>query len=388
MAPAEGRDRGQVRGTGPVGHVDRVLEKAHRPRNPDSRRRALRPSRPRGQPRLVQGELAAREDDGRSACRTSGPCRTTSPSTRPPAPPAASTPSRGTSSSPSPPAGSSAPGSTCARARAFGTVFTAELDPSQAIFVPRGVGNAYQTLEDDTAYTYLVNDHWSADAQGQYTFLNLADETAAIRWPIPLEEAELSDKDKAHPRLADVTPMPPKKVWSSAPTASSAGPCAGVRRRRLVEFAGRAEFDLGSEDAFAGRNWRNYSADHQRRRLHRGRRGRDTGRPRGRLGGQRHRRRAAGPDRRRARPHAGALLLRLRLRRHRGRPRRGRAVLPAGRLRPDQGRRRRRGQRGAPALHRAHQLGDWRRQQLRPHHGRPSRPAASTRRWSTTRSGA
>lgn len=27
-----------------------------------------------------------------------------------------------------------------------------------------------------------------------------------------------------------------------------------------VEFAGRAEFDLGSEDACAGRNWRNYSA--------------------------------------------------------------------------------------------------------------------------------
>ena len=45
----------------------------------------------------------------------------------------------------------------------FGAVFTAEMDPSQAIFVPRGVGNAFQTLEDDTAYTYLVNDHWSAE---------------------------------------------------------------------------------------------------------------------------------------------------------------------------------------------------------------------------------
>ena len=62
-----------------------------------------------------------------------------------------------------------------------------ELDPSQAIFIPRGVGNAFQTLEDNTAYTYLVNDHWSADAQGQYTFLNLADETAAIDWPVPLD---------------------------------------------------------------------------------------------------------------------------------------------------------------------------------------------------------
>lgn len=79
----------------------------------------------------------------------------------------------------------------------FGAVFTAELDPSRAIFVPRGVGNSYQTLEPDTAYTYLVNDHWSPDAS--YSFLNLADETAAIAWPISLSEAEVSEKDLAHP---------------------------------------------------------------------------------------------------------------------------------------------------------------------------------------------
>ena len=143
----------------------------------------------------------------------------------------------------------------------FGTVFTAELDPSQAIFIPRGVGNAFQTLEDHTAYTYLVNDHWSADAQGQYTFLNLADETAAINWPVPLEQAELSDKDKAHPRLADVTPMPPKKIL----VLGADGQLGRALRKEYdgdnaVEFAGRADFDLGSEDAFAGRNWRNYSA--------------------------------------------------------------------------------------------------------------------------------
>jgi len=86
----------------------------------------------------------------------------------------------------------------------FGTVFTAELDASTAIFVPKGVGNSYQTLEPNTAYTYLVNAHWSPEAQGDYTFVNLADEDAAIEWPIPLERAELSDKDRLHPRLAEV----------------------------------------------------------------------------------------------------------------------------------------------------------------------------------------
>ncbi|QDY90814.1 sugar nucleotide-binding protein [Arthrobacter sp. UKPF54-2] len=142
----------------------------------------------------------------------------------------------------------------------FGVVFTAVLDPSRAIFIPRGVGNAFQALEDNTAYTYLVNDHWSADAQQRYTFLNLADETAAITWPVPLEQAELSEQDRAHPRLADVVPMPPKKTL----VLGADGQLGRALRAlydgdRSVEFAGRAEFDLGSEDSFAARNWRDYS---------------------------------------------------------------------------------------------------------------------------------
>lgn len=142
----------------------------------------------------------------------------------------------------------------------FGAVFTAEMDPSQAIFIPRGVGNAFQTLEDDTAYTYLVNDHWSADAQGQYTFLNLADESAAISWPIPLEQAELSDKDKAHPRLAEVVPMPPKKTL----VLGADGQLGKALRKAYdgdanVEFATRADFDLTAPASYADRNWKNYS---------------------------------------------------------------------------------------------------------------------------------
>ncbi|MFT8396450.1 dTDP-4-dehydrorhamnose reductase [Propionibacterium sp.] len=91
----------------------------------------------------------------------------------------------------------------------FGAVYTCEIDPSVAVYVPRGVGNAYQTLEPNTAYSYLVNAHWSPKAE--YTFLNLADETVAIDWPIPLDHAILSDKDKLHPRMAEVTPFPTGK---------------------------------------------------------------------------------------------------------------------------------------------------------------------------------
>ena len=94
----------------------------------------------------------------------------------------------------------------------FGRAVTLELGPDRAVFVPRGVGNAFQTLEDSTAYAYLVNDHWSAAARASYTFLNLADETVAIDWPIPLEQAERSEADLVHPRLAEVRPMAPKPV--------------------------------------------------------------------------------------------------------------------------------------------------------------------------------
>ncbi len=87
----------------------------------------------------------------------------------------------------------------------FGVVETFYLDPSVAIYVPRGCGNSFQTLEDNVVYTYLVNEHWSE--QARYTMLNLADVDTAINWPIPLDEAVVSDKDKTHPMLGDVTPM-------------------------------------------------------------------------------------------------------------------------------------------------------------------------------------
>ena len=64
----------------------------------------------------------------------------------------------------------------------------------------------------------------------------------------------------------------------------------------------------------------------QRRGLHRRRQGRERGGPGGRLGGQRLGTRRARTDRDRAPPHAGALLHRLRLRRHGRGAHRGRAA--------------------------------------------------------------
>lgn len=87
----------------------------------------------------------------------------------------------------------------------FGKVETFTLDPGKAIFVPRGCANSFQSLQPDTVYTYLVNAHWSPEAE--YTMVNLADPTLAIEWPIPLSQAIVSDKDLAHPPLEFVMPI-------------------------------------------------------------------------------------------------------------------------------------------------------------------------------------
>lgn len=87
----------------------------------------------------------------------------------------------------------------------FGKVFTTEITPEKAIFVPRGVANGYQTLEPNITYTYLVNAHWSPEAK--YAAVNLFDPALDIAWPIPRDRAIVSEKDMNNPLLKDVEPM-------------------------------------------------------------------------------------------------------------------------------------------------------------------------------------
>jgi dTDP-4-dehydrorhamnose 3,5-epimerase len=136
----------------------------------------------------------------------------------------------------------------------FGTTFHVDIDPSVAVFVPRGVGNSYQTLEDGVAYTYLVNDHWRPGTA--YPALHLGDETAAIPWPIPLDECEISEKDLANPRLDAVTPMAPKKTLII-------GALGQLGRALQPVFPGAdlvdlAELDLTDAEAVAAWPWQDY----------------------------------------------------------------------------------------------------------------------------------
>jgi dTDP-4-dehydrorhamnose 3,5-epimerase/reductase len=142
------------------------------------------------------------------------------------------------------------------RGDGFGRCFTTEMGPETAVFVPRGVGNAFQTLSEQTAYSYLVNDHWNPAAKESYTFVNLADETLAIQWPIPLEQADLSEADRTHPRLADVKPVTPKQTL-----IIGAGGQLGRALIKAIPGAvaiTRATLDLASQDSVVEFDFRPY----------------------------------------------------------------------------------------------------------------------------------
>jgi len=137
----------------------------------------------------------------------------------------------------------------------FGATFTLEMDTAVAVFVPRGVGNSYQVLEDATAYTYLVNAHWRPGIT--YPALALDDSTVAIDWPIPLGEAIISEKDQNNPGLDPSTAIPAKKTLVL-------GGRGQLGLALAAAFPGcdavdRAELDVTDADAVAAWPWHEYA---------------------------------------------------------------------------------------------------------------------------------
>ena len=146
----------------------------------------------------------------------------------------------------------------------FGKVFTCALDPSKAIYVPRGVGNSFQALEDGTAYTYLVNAHWSAELKRTYTFVNLADPELGIDWPIPLSEATISEADRHHPMLRDVVPMAPRRTLVTGCNGQLGRAVRALAGERGLlgsfDFTDRDDFDFSDPGAYGRFDWSLYGA--------------------------------------------------------------------------------------------------------------------------------
>ncbi|HUQ39616.1 MAG TPA: dTDP-4-dehydrorhamnose 3,5-epimerase [Acidimicrobiales bacterium] len=90
----------------------------------------------------------------------------------------------------------------------FGRHECFDLDGTRAIYVPAGLGNSFQSLDDDLVYTYLVTGLYDAGlaASGGYPAVAFDDPDLAIAWPIGPEGQILSAKDRANPSLREAFP--------------------------------------------------------------------------------------------------------------------------------------------------------------------------------------
>lgn len=142
----------------------------------------------------------------------------------------------------------------------FGAVHTAVVGPDSALFIPRGVANGFQTLEDETVYSYLVTEHWTEQARSEYSYVNLADPALGIDWPIAIEEAIISDADRNHPSLGNAKPVLPKKiaVFGGNGQLGRALAQLGKQDPRIEVFT-RGEIDLERPDFLEGFPWASYS---------------------------------------------------------------------------------------------------------------------------------
>ncbi len=72
------------------------------------------------------------------------------------------------------------------------------------IFVPVGFAHGFCTLEPNTEVIYKVTNYYAPD---QDRGLLWNDAALGIDWPVSPERAVLSERDKKHPRLAELTEL-------------------------------------------------------------------------------------------------------------------------------------------------------------------------------------
>ena len=70
------------------------------------------------------------------------------------------------------------------------------------VLIPIGFAHGFMTLEPDTEVLYKVSSFYSPECDKGLLW---NDPALGIQWPLPAEEAVLSDKDLRHPKLSELT---------------------------------------------------------------------------------------------------------------------------------------------------------------------------------------
>lgn len=86
----------------------------------------------------------------------------------------------------------------------FGKICMVTLDGDlmESVYIPAGCAHGFQTLSDDVELHYCHSALYSPAHEGA---INIADETLAIAWPLPI--INMSDRDKNHPSLTTIEPI-------------------------------------------------------------------------------------------------------------------------------------------------------------------------------------
>jgi len=79
------------------------------------------------------------------------------------------------------------------------------------LYIPTGFAHGFCTLEDDTEVLYKCSGYYNPEVERG---LRWDDPELGIDWPVTPEAALLSERDRAHPGLADLTEFLTDAGWS------------------------------------------------------------------------------------------------------------------------------------------------------------------------------
>ena len=86
----------------------------------------------------------------------------------------------------------------------FGQAYAVELSGENhlMLFIPRGFAHGFSVLSESAVFQYKCDNYYAPQAEGAIAW---DDPDLAIDWQIPAKKAVLSEKDRNHPRLKELT---------------------------------------------------------------------------------------------------------------------------------------------------------------------------------------